>query len=181
MDNINLKGNIVNLRSLTVNDAGEEYMNWLNDPEINQYLESRYSSHSIDDIRKFISSVSTENNAILGMFDLKNNTHIGNIKLGPINTKHQRADIGLLIGNKSYWGKGIATEAIALVTTFAFDELKLAKVTAGCYANNIGSQKSFFKNGFIIEGVQKNHFFYQGKFVDGIMLGKLNESFKLNG
>ena len=38
--------------------------------------------------------------------------HIGNIKLGPINWIHRYGDISLLIGDKDYWGKGIATEAI---------------------------------------------------------------------
>lgn len=59
------------------------------------------------------------------------NCHIGNIKIGPINPHHNYADISYFIGEKSLWGKGIATEAIQLILKYAFEELKLHKVTAG--------------------------------------------------
>ena len=53
--------------------------------------------------------------------------HVGNIKLGPINSYHKRAEIGLMIGDKSVWGKGIATKVIRMVTHFGFSELNLLK------------------------------------------------------
>ena len=37
----------------------------------------------------------------------KNNLHIGNIKLGPINSHHNRADIGFIIGDKNIGGRDI--------------------------------------------------------------------------
>ena len=45
--------------------------------------------------------------------------------------------VGLLIGNRNMWGKGYGTEAIKLVTCHAFKEIKLNKLTAGIYANNV--------------------------------------------
>jgi RimJ/RimL family protein N-acetyltransferase len=38
-----------------------------------------------------------------------------------INHYHKYADIGFLVGEKSYWGRGIAAEAISLATTYAFE------------------------------------------------------------
>ena len=40
--------------------------------------------------------------------------HIGNIKIGPVHSYHRRARIGLLIGEKEFWNRGYATEAIKL-------------------------------------------------------------------
>ncbi len=103
----------------------------------------------------------------------QNKNHIGNIKLGPVNWIHQCADIGLLIGDKEYWGKGVATEAIQLVVEYAFKKLNLHKLTAGCHSTNIGSIKAFQNAGFVIEGMLKQHSFLQGRYVDAVILGLL--------
>ena len=101
----------------------------------------------------------------------KDDMHIGNIKLGPINWVHRFADISLLIGDKNYWGKGIATEAIRLISNFAFKVINLRKVKAGCYASNIGSAKAFEKAGFKREGLIAGLWIIDSKPIDEILLG----------
>jgi ribosomal-protein-alanine N-acetyltransferase len=169
-----LVGKKIYLRPITIGDASIEYVNWLNDKEVNQYLESRFVLATIENVRKFIESVLvSNNNYFFAIIDVETDKHIGNIKLGPINTFHKRGDIGILIGDKNYWGKGIGTEAIFLISEFAFNNLNLDKVMAGCYANNIGSYKSFFKCGFVEEGLFKNHCISAtGEVVDVYMLAK---------
>lgn len=173
---IKLVGKQIYLRRLTEDDASEKYASWMNDPEINQYLESRFMVHTVENTKVFIRSVTNDNNYQFGMFDINTDEHIGNIKIGSINHYHKYADIGFLIGEKSYWGKGIATEAIALATDFAFNELHLHKLWGGAYAPNKGSIRAFEKNGYICEGIKKNQFrTNEGIYVDDIMYGKVNE------
>ncbi len=169
-----LQGERIYLRRLTENDASEDYVRWMNDPEVNQYLESRFYTHTIESTKAFIRSVSNDNNYQFGIFDKKIDKHIGNIKIGSINQYHRYADIGFLIGEKDYWGKGIATEAIKLATDFAFNTLKLHKLWGGLYSPNIGSLRAFQKNGYVQEGVKKSHYLSNGVFVDDIMFGKVN-------
>ena len=76
------------------------------------------------------------------------------------------------------WGNGYASEAISLLTDFAFDTLNLHKLTAGCYEQNMGSLKTFQKAGFEIEGVRKQHCFSNGNYADAILLGKINHTEK---
>jgi [ribosomal protein S5]-alanine N-acetyltransferase len=101
--------------------------------------------------------------------------HIGNIKIGPINQIHRFADIGLLIGERDCWGKGYATEALRLVTNYAFKTLNLHKLTAGCYDGNKGSEKAFIKAGFVVEGIRKKHCYCYGVYVGSIIFGLLND------
>lgn len=68
--------------------------------------------------------------------------HIGSNKIGPINRINNFADVGLIIGDKSFGNKGFATEALKLIVDYAFNKLKIRKLTAGIYANNIGSIKA---------------------------------------
>jgi RimJ/RimL family protein N-acetyltransferase len=107
----------------------------------------------------------------LAIIAKNDNKHIGNIKLGPINRHHKYADVGIIIGDKTFWGKGYATEAIKLVVAYAFEVLKLHKLTAGAYMNNAGSVKIFKKAGFSIEGLRKRQYLYKGRYVDAVLFG----------
>jgi RimJ/RimL family protein N-acetyltransferase len=92
---------------------------------------------------------------MFGMFRRNDGRHIGNIKIGPLETRHGRGDIGLLIGDRGSWGKGYAREAIAAMADYALGPLGLHKVTAGCYAGNEGSRRAFLAAGFVQEGTRR--------------------------
>jgi RimJ/RimL family protein N-acetyltransferase len=170
-----LFGERIYLRRLTEDDVSEEYVKWMNDPDINQYLESRFNVQTIDSTKAFIRSVTNEKNYQFGIFVKGTSRHIGNIKIGNINPYHKYADVGFLIGEKDFWGKGIATEAIKLITDYAFTVLGLHKLWGGAYAPNVGSQKAFLKNGYQIEGCKKSHCMCDGKYVDSFIFGIVNE------
>ena len=145
-------GKNIILRTLELADCQEYYVNWLNDNETNQYLESRWSRHDINSVKNFVSSINNSEHSYIFAI-IQGTKHIGNIKIGPIDYLYKFADIGYLIGEKSYWGKGYATETIGLILKFAFETLKLHRVEAGAYEQNIGSQKALIKNGFVQEGI----------------------------
>ena len=167
-----LEGKRIYLREIRLDDVNETYCRWMNDPSVNKYLESRFYSHSFKTLNDYVrSTLGDKENAFFAIMLNENNRHIGNIKLGPINTFHRFADIGILIGEKDCWGKGYATEAIRLIVEYAFDKLNLHKVTAGCYASNKRSIKAFKKAGFVQEGIRKKHCYCDGKYVDDILLG----------
>ena len=150
---LQIMGKSLTLRLASVEDANEKYLSWLNDPEVNMFLETRFEIQSLERIRTFIEKVNGGTNEVLFAILLREKLeHIGNIKIGPTNEHHQSAELSYFIGEKSNWGKGFATEAIALCTKFGFEKLSLEKLQAGCYASNIGSQRALEKVGFTLEG-----------------------------
>lgn len=171
-----IMGDRILLREVGPSDINEVYYHWMNDFEITQYLESRFFPNSDESLRNFVNEQSLRRDTAFLAIILKNNQrHIGNVKLGPINWIHRFASIGIVIGDKSSWRKGYATETIQLITQYAFNKLNLHKVTAGAYASNPGAIKAFEKAGFEREGILKKHYFFKGKHVDAILLGKTNE------
>lgn len=149
------------------------YINWLNDPLVNQFLESRFHSHTLESTRTFVRSCrSSEDTLLFGIRSRPHkNQHIGNIKLGPINRLHGLAEIGILIGHREAWGKGFGTQAILAIKKIATAELGLRKLTAGCYASNIGSERAFVRAGFNVEGRRPRHFLHDGGEEDLVLLG----------
>jgi ribosomal-protein-alanine N-acetyltransferase len=160
------------IRVLTEHDVTEKYVAWLNDPEINRFLEVKHQVDDLESCLRFVSSMNdsrTEN--LFGIF--VNDEHIGNIKLGLINWVHQYGELSFFIGEKQSWGKGFITEAIAAVCSYGFNELGLVKIAAGCYAENLSSLRVLTKSGFEIEGLLKQHVNFEGSRQDVYKLGLL--------
>ena len=99
-------------------------------------------------------------------------THVGNIKIGPINFIHKNAEISYFIGEKKLWGKGYATLAIKEIVKLA-KKKGLKKLRAGLYQMNTGSKKVLINNGFKIEGVFKSEIVYKKKRFDLIWFGRV--------
>lgn len=145
-----LRDGDVFLRPLDEHDVTQRYVDWLNDPDVNRWLEVRWDKHAKADVLDFLARCHAEGSYLWGIW--ADDLHVGNIKLGPVNQRHKHADISYFIGDKAWWGKGIATKAVKLVTQFAFARLKLYRVQAGCYAGNVASAKVLRKAGFTYEG-----------------------------
>ena len=174
---ISCEGRRLYLRRLKVSDVSKRYVDWINSENINQFLESRFVKHDIISLKNYIKKMTKQPNVIfLAIILKKNSKHIGNIKLGPIDYNHNIADIGIMIGDKSSWGKGYATESINLITNLAFKQLHLHKVTAGAYENNVGSIKAFLNANFIKEGTRHKHLKHKNEYVGQVLMGKINES-----
>ena len=164
------------LRPVELTDANETYRSWMNDPAVMQYTESRFQTHSLEQIRQYVLSVQADTSSrFFAIIEKASGKHIGNIKIGHIHPVHRHGDVGIIIGDKASWGKGYATESLQLVAGFAGRNLKLHKLTAGIYANNLGSLQAFLKAGFVLEGRFASHWFCDGEFVDGLQVGLLLE------
>ncbi len=182
INELRVQGTRIYLKLLSYHDVNKKYLGWMNDPEINQYLESRFNKHTIESLTEFVDKMNADSDIYFFAICLNHSDeHIGNIKLGPINQQHRRADVGILIGEKQYWGKGFASESICILTRFAFEQLGLNKLTAGCYAENAGSARAFEKCGWFREGLRKNHSILKGKPHDCILLGiSMSDYLKVN-
>ncbi|WP_299766410.1 GNAT family protein [uncultured Dokdonia sp.] len=75
------------------------------------------------------------------------------------------AEIGYWIG-EPYWGKGIATKAIALITHYGFEQLELIRIHAGVFEYNISSMKALEKNGYMKDGIFKKAIIKNEKIYD---------------
>lgn len=149
-----LKTGGVTLRQIELNDCTQVYVDWLKDPQVNQYLETRWTEQTIDTIKDFVSLQRESEHSILLAITLSDDgRHIGNIKLGPINKHHKHGDISYFIGDKNMWNKGIATKAINLLCGYGIEQIGLHRIEAGAYAAALGSWRALEKNGFTREAI----------------------------
>ena len=141
------------VRVLNHLDVSDSYVKWLNDPETSEFLESRFTPQTRHDVARFVDfHLKSPNSILFGIFYGDEEKHIGNIKVHT-EPRHLTGEIGFLIGDKECRGIGLATEVIMSVSTWAFDFLGLAKLSAGCYSKNLGSIKTLVKSGFSKEAI----------------------------
>ena len=67
------------------------------------------------------------------------------------NVKFQNGEVWFKL-HPDFWGKGYGTEALKLILDFAFGDLNLHRVEAGCAVDNVGSARVLEKAGMIKEG-----------------------------
>jgi len=146
------------LRPVAEADINPTYVAWLNDPDVNAFLETRFQRQTLESVRAYWQDHGKAPSSPWWAICRRDqqDRHIGNIKLGPIHPIHRRADVSLFLGDRGCWGLGFASEAIALVRDWAFQQLGLHKLCAGLYADNIGSLRAFEKCGFRLEGTLRS-------------------------
>lgn len=168
-----LQGTRLTLRSLEAADARGPYEQWMRDARVLRYLEVRHKPPGSAELERFIADMNADSNTLLlGIVLTAERRHIGNIKLA-IEPRHQRGDIGILIGDTSVWGHGYAAEAIAVLSDHAFRRLGLHKLTAGFYAENVSSIRAFAKAGFSEEGRLPGHWERDGAAQDGVLMARI--------
>ncbi len=163
------------LRSLDVSDATERYVSWLKDKTVNQYLETRNAT--IESLARYIEEKQKSGTALfLGIFVKETGEHIGNVKLEPI--EGGRATMGILIGERFWWGKGIATEVTNAVSDYAFRHLGVTEMNLGVIAENAAAIRVYEKCGFVVDRVEKDALNHSGKKFDQVFMVKKVESRK---
>src|SRR5215218_2077308 len=77
----------VSLRLVVLADCTPRYLAWLEDTEVNRYLETRWSVQSLDSIRTYVSAQLAAVDSYLFAIEAESE-HVGNLKIGPINPHH---------------------------------------------------------------------------------------------
>ncbi|MBP3247792.1 MAG: GNAT family N-acetyltransferase [Prevotella sp.] len=140
------------LRHWVLSDA-KELTNLCNAVD-RHYLSDRLPNpYTEKDAAKWLKMVS-ENEAVSGIYRaiVYDGKLIGSIS---VEKKHDDAEIGYMLLNE-YSNKGLATEAVKQVCTFAFKVLSLEKITANVFQPNIASIRVLLKNGFKYKGAITN-------------------------
>ena len=107
----------------------------------------------------------------------ENDLYIGNVYLTDIDMINRKAVSHVLIGNKDYWGKGYASEALKLLLDYAFNERGLNRIVADILESNEQSIRMHEKTGYKKEGLMRESVFKNGKFQNQIRMSLLKEDF----
>ena len=152
-----LEGNQVRLRVPEPEDLEYLYQ-WENDTDI-WHVSNTITPFSRYTLRQYIETAHLdiyENKQLRFMIEtLDNSKVIGSIDLFDFDPYHNRAGVGVLIGDTFEQGKGFAADALKTLIYYAFNVLKLHQLYCNIGTANKNSLSLFQKNGFAIVGEKK--------------------------
>jgi RimJ/RimL family protein N-acetyltransferase len=100
-----------------------------------------------------------------------NGEAIGSISLEKI--EGHKSEIGYWLAEK-FWGRGIMTEAVKMVTKFGFNRLRLKRIYANVFPFNKTSMQILRRNGYRLEGIIRKNTKKDNKFLDDHLFAKVN-------
>ena len=163
------------LSPIDINDAGK-FTEWLNDLEVTQYLSAMYPrAINAQNEKGFLEKLAKEHN--YSIIDIETNELIGSCGFIGLDHLNQTAEIGIFIGNKTHWNKGIGTEALILLLDYGFMALNLHNIQLRVYSFNERAIKSYKKIGFKTIGNRREALRRGNKLYDIIFMDILYDEF----
>lgn len=164
---VTLEGVTINLLPFQDRHLTDRYVGWLNDPLVVKFSEQRHRHHSLGSCREYVENCRA-GNTLLWAIETKDSVHVGNIS-ATIDQHNRIADVGILLGDRNYWGKGMGREAFRLLVTFLLGEGNMRKATSGTMSENVPMLKVMERAGMKQEAVLEGYFLLGEKPVDMII------------
>jgi RimJ/RimL family protein N-acetyltransferase len=181
-------GERIRLRAPTRDDL-PRFTAWLNDPDIRQYI-SIFLPFSIEEEESWYESMLKrpieEHPLVIEIRQLSDEGEetwlpIGNLGLFSIDWRVRSAEMGIFIGDKSYWDQGYGSEAVSLILRHGFDTLNLQRITLRVFASNPRAIRTYEKVGFVHEGRMRRAYYDGGKYIDVLLMSILREEWRERG
>lgn len=165
------------LRALVPEDY-KTSIKWRNDPDIqNMVTGHKYFVSPLKEQEWVVNTINDPKRIVCAVCLKENDKYIGNIMLQEIDWINRSAHMPVLIGDKSEWNKGYATEARMMMLKFAFEERGLERIWAEVIETNQSSLKMLEKCGYKVEGLLRNSVYKNGKFYNVYILSVLKDDF----
>ena len=127
---LSIKGKLVILKTFTEENITDEYLSWLNDYAVVQYSNQRFKKHTYETSSDYLKSFSNTENLFFAIYLKDLHRYVGTMSVY-VSSAHQTADIGIMVGDKSCWGRGVGGDAWNIILTWLIDVVKIRKVTGG--------------------------------------------------
>jgi RimJ/RimL family protein N-acetyltransferase len=102
---------------------------------------------------------------------------IGQVRLDPVELRDKRAVLAIGIDDSAQLGKGLGSEAVALVLGYGFNVLKLHRISLRVAAYNLRAIRAYRKCGFAVEGRERETVLVDGIWYDDMMMGILDREY----
>jgi len=174
----------ISLAAVDLSDDSEDLskiQGWLNDPDVTYFMMYGQLPTNKDQARAIISEQVNSSRNVVFMVRVDNGESpaeiVGFAGLYDISLTARRAEFRIMIGEKSYWGKGLGTEVTEMLTFYGFDRLNLNRIFLGVVSDNAGAVKAYKKAGYVEEGVLRQDVYRNSRYYDDVRMAILREDY----
>lgn len=144
-----ITSNKVTLREKNLVGVWDDYI-WETDPELAQLDAAPVVSITFSQyLSDYIDELESPNPASQRfMVNTPEGKHIGNCSYYNIHQSRGEAELGIMIGDRSYWNKGYGTDIVTTLLNHIFRQTDLSRIYLKTLESNTRAQKCFQKCGF---------------------------------
>ena len=166
------------LSPCTTEDA-ERWTAWDNDLEVTIPLgDEAYTPTGLEREASSLAGVVNQGAHCFAIVDQETGTAIGRCMLFDMDMVDRRAMLGIVIGEKSYWGRGYGQEAVRLLLDYSFNLLNLNNIMLGVFDFNRRAIECYRKVGFREIGRRRQGRIIAGRKYDVVLMDILAEEFE---
>ena len=159
-----INGNKINLEPFSKDLLSNKYLDWMNDKDTTRFIGKAKDNISLNDLNIFAESmIDSDFDYFFAIIHKEKQCHIGNVRLGPIDFNFMKSNFGILIGDKSFHGYGVATEVLELIKHFGFNYLHLEQIHFPVVKEHTAAMRLYAKTKFICLGEMNKTFDKNGK------------------
>lgn len=168
-------GDGVRLRAIEKSDL-PHFVEWFNDSEVTENL-LLHIPLSLDKEQMWYESMLKGPQASLPlMIEIKTPegwVAVGDCSFHNIEETNRCSEVGIVIGDKTAWNKGIGTEAMRLLLRHGFLNLNLNRIYLHVYETNPRGIRCYEKAGYVQEGRLRQAVYKNGRYLDVIVMSVL--------
>jgi RimJ/RimL family protein N-acetyltransferase len=173
-----VRGRLVKLRAFEPAEA-EALWRWYHDPEVTRWMSGGHPQSLASSIRRIEERPRNEyGNVLLGIETLEDGRLIGAVVLRDAEPETGCAELDIYIGEKEYWGRGFATDAMRTACRYGFEAMRLHKITLYVVPENHAAHHVYRKVGFVEEGRMREHIWLDGRNLDNVLMGILRDEWR---
>jgi ribosomal-protein-alanine N-acetyltransferase len=152
------------------------YYSWLCDKEVVRYIgrDELLKGISFEEAETYVQQLwQNPYCSFLAVHDTASGKFIGTAKVNFMSEegrKHGIADIGIMLGDRNFWGKGLSVDVLRAVSIHTFDQLKARKLSAGAFSVNEPVIKAFLRIGFKIDGRSRQQLAVGDAYCDHVLM-----------
>jgi len=155
----------------------EQYISWLNDPEVVKYSEQRHVKHDRKSSIAFLKSM-RDMGSIFAAICLKKfqagTQHIGNLAAN-FDQPNGTVDVTIMIGEKTVWGQGLGFEAWDALLNYLLKVIEVRKITAGSMIENKAMLRIMKQSKMNQEARKQCQFILNDKEIDAVYYCRFSE------
>jgi RimJ/RimL family protein N-acetyltransferase len=156
------------------------FVEWFGDSEVRRHLDI-YLPFSLAQEERWFESLQERldrGEVVMLTIETTEGAHIGNTSLMSINWKDRHAELGITIGDRSYWDKGYGSDAVQTMLKIAFKKMNLHRVFLRVHEDNARGIRCYEKVGFQHEGTMRESVFKEGAYYDVHFMSILASEFE---
>ncbi|WP_027633591.1 GNAT family N-acetyltransferase [Clostridium hydrogeniformans] len=166
------RGEKVLLRAYKSDDTEKAY-EYVNDAELMRYLSPNVAfPMTYKEEKEWVEAQGQNKDGTynFAIEDLESGRYIGGCGINEVNWLTRVVTVGIMIGDKDYWGRGYGTDTMNTLIKFIFSNMNVNKIKLYTFSFNERAQRCYEKCGFKVEGILKEEVFKDGQYYDEVIM-----------